>query len=219
MAIHPQPPPSLPASNRFYLVGFALTAVTTWVLKDTGGEFLAGSVAGFKYCAQDASTRDLCVSKEVALRIGFGNFLYFMFNTLVLIRMKYEGDPRVPVHGGLWLWKVRFSAPAAGKLAGCAIRPCACPREAAPAGGHVASARVSQRACVSAQRGARAGRVLPQRPLLAAGSLGALGLVAGPSCRRQPCQTTFVRPLSALCRQLGVTASWALLPAAVRHNS
>ena len=58
-------------------------------------------------CSQnsDGSHQQECGSQEVAARISFANFCFFVLHGLLTLCIRDEDDPRVNLHGGLFGWK------------------------------------------------------------------------------------------------------------------
>jgi hypothetical protein len=57
------------------------------------------------YIPQESAYAGVCGGQEVAIRISFANFCFFVLHAVVLMFIKQEEDPRVQLHGSFWLWK------------------------------------------------------------------------------------------------------------------
>ena len=88
----------------FYLVGFTITAIVTWILRDYANDWFAANAGAFALC-QQSQYAGICGGQEVAVRISFGNFCFFALHMLCLVCIRSEDDPRVELHGSFWLWK------------------------------------------------------------------------------------------------------------------
>ena len=88
----------------YYLCGFTATAILTWVLRDHASGWFAANAGAFALC-QQSEYAGVCGGQEVAIRISFANFCFFALHTLLLLCVNREEDPRVELHGGLWLWQ------------------------------------------------------------------------------------------------------------------
>jgi serine incorporator 1/3 len=89
----------------FYATGFLATAILTWCLRDFENGWLSKNVSSFQYC-QRARLTNLCSGKQVALRISFGNFIFFAAHVIVLALLRSPDDARLGIHTGLWVWKL-----------------------------------------------------------------------------------------------------------------
>ncbi len=77
-------------------------SVITWLLRDFADDwFLNNSSVFFSYCSNPAYTQ-LCSEKEVAVRISFATFSFFMLHAILMFMCKHEEDPRVALHTSLW---------------------------------------------------------------------------------------------------------------------
>ncbi|GAX84985.1 hypothetical protein CEUSTIGMA_g12406.t1 [Chlamydomonas eustigma] len=88
----------------FYLCGFIITSVLTWILRDYANHWFENNTASFALC-RDSAYAGVCGGQEVAIRISFANFCYFALHAVVLMFIKQEEDPRTQLHGSFWLWK------------------------------------------------------------------------------------------------------------------
>mmetsp|Transcript_36425 Transcript_36425/g.81073 ORF Transcript_36425/g.81073 Transcript_36425/m.81073 type:complete len:392 (+) Transcript_36425:260-1435(+) len=88
----------------YYLTGFIITAVATWVLRDYADIWLAENIDAFQQCAVTDMT-GTCSGQQVAMRISFANFCFFALHAVLTLFLTKESDPRVGLHAGLWLWK------------------------------------------------------------------------------------------------------------------
>lgn len=90
-------------SKYIYLIGFTLTAILTWVLRDNSGEWFVEHIGAFDYCS--GPTAAACGGKMIAIRISFANFVFFGFHALALLWCTREEDPRVGFHTSCWIPK------------------------------------------------------------------------------------------------------------------
>lgn len=88
----------------YYLIGFIITVALTWVLRDYAGNWFAANAGAFTLC-QQSEYAGVCGGQEVAIRVSFGNFCFFSLHMLTLACLNNEEDPRVALHGSLWLWQ------------------------------------------------------------------------------------------------------------------
>jgi hypothetical protein len=54
---------------------------------------------------QGSEEQQTCGSQQIAIRISFANFCFFALHGLLLLFLKQDEDPRVEIHGSLWVWK------------------------------------------------------------------------------------------------------------------
>lgn len=87
-----------------YCIGFYVTAIATWMLRDYAEQVLLANTEIFTYC-NDPELAALCAGKTAALRFCFANFVFFMTHSLVLFSVTRSDDPRVGFHTSLWFWK------------------------------------------------------------------------------------------------------------------
>eukprot|EP00197_Chlamydomonas_leiostraca_P006389 CAMPEP_0202866810 /NCGR_PEP_ID=MMETSP1391-20130828/8372_1 /ASSEMBLY_ACC=CAM_ASM_000867 /TAXON_ID=1034604 /ORGANISM="Chlamydomonas leiostraca, Strain SAG 11-49" /LENGTH=381 /DNA_ID=CAMNT_0049546795 /DNA_START=130 /DNA_END=1272 /DNA_ORIENTATION=- len=100
--------PDLPVHTKYaiakwaYLVGFTLTSVLTWVLRDWASEDFATKIGAVKDFCQDAEDKAACAGGQIAMRISFANFSFFALHALLLLGMTKESDPRIYGHASFW---------------------------------------------------------------------------------------------------------------------
>jgi hypothetical protein len=92
-------------ARRVYTIGFWITAVMTWLLRDYADELFAARPDLFAYCV-DPDLKALCAGTSAALRFSFANFVYFGTHAVLLVGLRREDDPRVALHASAWLWKL-----------------------------------------------------------------------------------------------------------------
>ncbi|DBA86260.1 hypothetical protein WJX77_011720 [Trebouxia sp. C0004] len=85
-----------------YLVGFAITAVASWLLRDYSHNALEHIPQLRKCNAPDGTYENSCAGKGAVLRISFGNFLFFALHFILLIRVRRTTQARRLIHTGFW---------------------------------------------------------------------------------------------------------------------
>jgi hypothetical protein len=88
----------------YYLIGFIITVILTWVLRDYASDWFAANAGAFTLC-QQSEFAGVCGGQEVAIRVSFGNFCFFALHMICLACLNNEDDPRVALHGSMWLWQ------------------------------------------------------------------------------------------------------------------
>jgi hypothetical protein len=60
-----------------------------------------------EFCGQaDVVQQKECSGGQIAMRISFANFSFFMLNALLTLCMTHEGDVRVHLHTSAWALKI-----------------------------------------------------------------------------------------------------------------
>eukprot|EP00891_Asterochloris_glomerata_P004622 jgi/Astpho2/4622/e_gw1.00067.172.1_t len=85
-----------------YFVGFAITAIASWLLRDYSEQALK-RIPELKKCYNpDGDAVTSCAGKGAVLRISFGNFLFFAVHVLLTLGVRHGKNPRRLVHTGFW---------------------------------------------------------------------------------------------------------------------
>ena len=79
----------------FYLTGFTITIILTWILKAQSASWFASYLPN-SFCTQPPDV--LCAQQEIALRISFGNFCFFALHFLALLACNRVDDWRIELH-------------------------------------------------------------------------------------------------------------------------
>lgn len=99
--ISPDLPTSFTFAKWFYFVLFVVSATLTWVFRDHGRDFF-DRLPEMEACESlEADNESACIGKGAVLRISFATFAFHALHAIVLLRCKYEEDPRTFVHTGL----------------------------------------------------------------------------------------------------------------------
>ncbi|PNH11311.1 putative serine incorporator [Tetrabaena socialis] len=101
------------AAKWFYCVGFTLTAVAVWVLRDYGGDFLAREVSSFGLCQQVLSWLGCLIGfmwlPESAL-YGYAQFaryasgIFLVLQLVLLVNFVYEINEWLVERDTRWAW-------------------------------------------------------------------------------------------------------------------
>lgn len=83
-----------------YLVGFAITAVASWLLRDYSQQALQHIPELRKCNTPEGTYENSCAGKGAVLRISFGNFLFFCLHFILLIGVRRTTQARRLIHTG-----------------------------------------------------------------------------------------------------------------------
>lgn len=86
-----------------YLVGFAITAVASWLLRDYSQQALQHIPELRKCNSPDGTYENSCAGKGAVLRVSFGNFLFFCLHFILLIGVRRTTQARRLIHTGTFL--------------------------------------------------------------------------------------------------------------------
>ena len=93
-----------------YLVGFAITAVASWLLRDYSQQALQHIPELRKCNTPDGTYENSCAGKGAVLRISFGNFLFFCLHFILLIGVRITTQARRLIHTGEGPWSCSQTA-------------------------------------------------------------------------------------------------------------
>lgn len=105
-----------PSTARWlYLLGFLVSALVSWALRDYGSPALKLAPALAKGCSSgtgaaaggaaallsfSSASTAACLGKSAVLRVAFGSALFFLAHSLALLCATRAGDPRLYLHTG-----------------------------------------------------------------------------------------------------------------------
>lgn len=93
-----------------YLVGFVITAVSSWLLRDYSEQALQ-HISQLRKCnGPDGTYENSCAGKGAVLRISFGNFIFFALHFVLLIGVRKTTQARRLIHTGTLHFVLLLSA-------------------------------------------------------------------------------------------------------------
>jgi hypothetical protein len=87
------------AAKWSYFVGFVLTTVLMWLLRDYG-HHVVGHSGPLSLCKEEPSSSSAaaCMGKGAVMRISWGNCIFFGLHLLALLGVSREENPRLHAH-------------------------------------------------------------------------------------------------------------------------
>jgi hypothetical protein len=82
-----------------YFIGFLLTTITSWLLRDYGDGAL--DFSPLNACIIDPNDTS-CLGQQAVRRICFGTFLFFCLHFVLLLGVTSTTNRRLAIHTGFW---------------------------------------------------------------------------------------------------------------------
>lgn len=86
-------------SQYLYFIGFLLTTITSWLLRDYGDGAL--DFSPLNACIIDPNDTS-CLGQQAVRRICFGTFLFFCLHFVLLLGVTSTTNRRLAIHTGFW---------------------------------------------------------------------------------------------------------------------